>query len=434
MVERGIDRLPDSEIQPEYYSKFRCLANACPDTCCEGWQVPVDGATYAKYEECSDAVLGPAFQQLVTINPAPTSEHYGTFVTTGARCGFLSEGLCSIQKRLGEDYLGNACAAFPRVSNLVNSVVERSLDLSCPEAARLALTNEVPLHYQMRESDSERTRQMSYGSLAKTALSHSESEGVEASENGNVTLVRTFVVGLLQNRKYRLATRLRVLAQVCERLDEIASKGRPEATQGALRGFAFAMDQGLEDECLDEQPAHAARQLGLVVQLIQKRITDDFTHGRFLQLYSEFVGSIRGGQDAEFAQMAMNYAEGRKKYFEPFMERHEYMLEHYLVNNAFKTLFPFGSGTVNESLKLPGLKPISEQYMLLTSYYGIIRGILIGLAGLNKASFGADEVVRAVQLCAKTFEHSVRYPARVLSILAENGIHNCYGMAILTQG
>ena len=27
---------------PSYYKKFSCIADACPDTCCAGWQIMID--------------------------------------------------------------------------------------------------------------------------------------------------------------------------------------------------------------------------------------------------------------------------------------------------------------------------------------------------------------------------------------------------------
>ena len=27
---------------PSYYNAFSCIADACPDTCCAGWQIMID--------------------------------------------------------------------------------------------------------------------------------------------------------------------------------------------------------------------------------------------------------------------------------------------------------------------------------------------------------------------------------------------------------
>ena len=35
---------------PDYYDKFKCIAGECKDTCCAGWQVDVDDASYEYYK------------------------------------------------------------------------------------------------------------------------------------------------------------------------------------------------------------------------------------------------------------------------------------------------------------------------------------------------------------------------------------------------
>ena len=35
---------------PDYYENFRCLAGKCPHTCCEKWEVVIDGDSAALYQ------------------------------------------------------------------------------------------------------------------------------------------------------------------------------------------------------------------------------------------------------------------------------------------------------------------------------------------------------------------------------------------------
>jgi len=413
------------ELQPRYYGNFRCLADACPDTCCEGWRVGLDKKTYEKYQQCSDPVLQPAFQRLITINPPSTSaDQYATFTTSNARCTFLSDGLCSIQNRLGEQYLGAACAAFPRVANLANSVVERSLDLSCPEAARLALVDPTPLEFCLVGASTagiqKDVAQPSYGRLFNAA-------------DERITEVRRFVLSLLQNRKYPLSKRLILLGHLCDKLCEIGTDGNYRVVPELLQGFAFAIEAGLFDDHLSRCIVSPAAQLGIVLELIAERVKSDFTHRRFLQFYQEFIDGICWMPSATLEELGVHYAEAYREQYAPFMSRHEYMLENYLVNNAFKLLFPFGSQGMNRVLNVEGPRAVPVHYMLLTSYFSIIKTMLIGLAGNRGAAFGAEDVIRGVQLCSKTFEHSVTYPKRILEILATHGIEAPAGMSLLTQ-
>ena len=109
------------------------------------------------------------------------------------------------------------------------------------------------------------------------------------------------------------------------------------------------------------------------------------------------------------------------------------MLENYLVNNAFRSLFPFRSQHENRTLHEETPRTVAAQYMLLTSYFGIVKAMLIGVAGHHGPAFGIEDVIRVVQICSKTFEHSITYPKRILEILAAHGINSPEGMAVLTQ-
>ena len=40
---------------PDYYPRFRCLAGACPHSCCEGWEIVIDPASAQRYR----ALPGP---------------------------------------------------------------------------------------------------------------------------------------------------------------------------------------------------------------------------------------------------------------------------------------------------------------------------------------------------------------------------------------
>ena len=62
------------------------------------------------------------------------------------KIGHVEKGKISIWIRLSifrvaEEYLSNVYTCFPRVTNKIDEVYEMSLDVSCPEAARLILLN-----------------------------------------------------------------------------------------------------------------------------------------------------------------------------------------------------------------------------------------------------------------------------------------------------
>lgn len=59
--------------------------------------------------------------------------------------------LCKIHSGLGEEYLSDTCALYPRIMNIIDGKLERSATTSCPEIARLALLNPEGLSFEQIE-------------------------------------------------------------------------------------------------------------------------------------------------------------------------------------------------------------------------------------------------------------------------------------------
>lgn len=121
---------------PEYYHRFRCIAGACPDSCCKEWAVDVDPDAAAFYRELPGD-LGDELRAVLQ----DTDD--GTIMTIrDGRCPmWRQDGLCKIQAQLGHDALCKTCREFPRLRHDYGDFVELGLELSCPEAARLILTS-----------------------------------------------------------------------------------------------------------------------------------------------------------------------------------------------------------------------------------------------------------------------------------------------------
>lgn len=119
---------------PTYYHSFRCIAGACPDSCCKEWAVDVDPEAAARYRTLEGA-LGDRLRQVLK------DTEDGTIMNIeDGRCPmWRQDGLCRIQAELGHDALCKTCRDFPRLRHDYGDFVEMGLELSCPEAARLIL-------------------------------------------------------------------------------------------------------------------------------------------------------------------------------------------------------------------------------------------------------------------------------------------------------
>ena len=122
---------------PACYSRFRCIAHKCPDSCCKEWTVDVDPESARFYRSLEDD-LGARLRQVLK----DTDDGIIMEIENGRCPMWRDDGLCRIQAQLGHDALCKTCRDFPRLRHDYGSFVELGLELSCPEAARLILTED----------------------------------------------------------------------------------------------------------------------------------------------------------------------------------------------------------------------------------------------------------------------------------------------------
>lgn len=123
-------------IKPSYFDSFRCIAGACPDSCCQEWDVLVDPETAAFYRALPGD-LGDRLRQVLVDDP----EYGTTMEIDNRRCPmWRQDGLCRIQAELGHDALCKTCREFPRLTHDYGNFIEFGLELSCPEAAKIILS------------------------------------------------------------------------------------------------------------------------------------------------------------------------------------------------------------------------------------------------------------------------------------------------------
>ncbi len=118
---------------PDFYVDFKCLAGECPDTCCAGWSIAVDGESYGKYGQISD----PSLRSDIMSNIRESDAGLRFVNKEGGRCAMLDgDGLCRIWKNAGEEMLCNTCRKFPKIFYVDSDLALLSLAASCPAAAR----------------------------------------------------------------------------------------------------------------------------------------------------------------------------------------------------------------------------------------------------------------------------------------------------------
>lgn len=129
---------------PTFYRDFKCIADRCTDSCCIGWEIDIDSATYEKYRLMPDD-----FQKNIAVCDGVA--HF--VLTENERCPFLQkDGLCKIIFEHSEDMLCDICREHPRFYEWYGEYKDAGVGLCCEEAVRLLLESDIPLEYETVET------------------------------------------------------------------------------------------------------------------------------------------------------------------------------------------------------------------------------------------------------------------------------------------
>ena len=116
-------------ITPSFYKNFKCIAGACPDSCCQGWEVDADEDSLAYYKTLSGSLRA-------RIDSVLDKDEFGNTIFRLAdkkRCPFLNQdNLCDMHIAIGGEHTPYTCRTFPRFINDFGGTREMGISFSCP--------------------------------------------------------------------------------------------------------------------------------------------------------------------------------------------------------------------------------------------------------------------------------------------------------------
>ncbi|MFB1480284.1 flagellin lysine-N-methylase [Corallococcus sp. RDP092CA] len=348
---------------PRYMARFRCIAEACEDTCCAGLTVPISESRWSLLRQ---KVAGTPDEARVAalIQPNPdgaTGQQAGLLgKRADGHCAFLDEAkLCSLQRRYGEAVLPDGCSVFPRVLTRWGAQVEMAGSLACPETARLCLLAEdalvrepVPEEQALRPQVA---RQVASGDDAWTA--HADA-------------VREAMLRLLNRREVPLAARLFALGRMALDLGDFYFPGTasfgpeaPERLARILAGYDSAETLATLRAQLDALELPGGPWAGICAAVLRSREAA-VGSPRFLALMGDVRASYGGAETGPDEAWRLHAA--RRSALESLHgERvHQYFL-HHALNHVLR--HPF---TEAESLL--------DAVFLLVLRASVVRWVLLG--------------------------------------------------------
>lgn len=416
-----------SVLQPGYYAAFQCTAANCIETCCAGWgNVVVEKSTYECYEKCRDVALAEQFSRNIVKNTevaeAKAGQPYAFIKLENGKCPFLTrERLCQIQKKLGEQALSITCDTYPRNFNKVNEILQRALDVSCPTAAKLVLLNKQGIQFEACQINA----------TVRNALLPEIKEGNESDSKVHryFNVVQQMVIKLLQNRNYSMDQRLMLVSMFCEKLESMTELplSKQEFTDGLL-----AFETELKNKALDSVLEKCRPDIGTQVEAMMLLI-DYSLKGSTTDAFRSCVQKCKAGLDMQgvfsMQEVVAKYGEAYRQQYQPKIDKYMYILENYLVNNAFKDVYPVGP-QINAFFDEYSIRRI---HMIFVIKYTILRTILIGMAGAYKQDFNEGHMIKAIQSFEKTIGHNLSFLKQAANFMDAAQIRGTAGCLLLLK-
>lgn len=388
---------------PKYLKEFKCIGGECEDSCCIGWDIDIDKITFRQYYKVKDQEMKKMFQKNVHNNEycQALDVDYGKVkLKKDKRCPFLDKcNYCIIQSKLGEEYLSNVCTSFPRILNKIDGYYEMSLDVSCPEAARILLLKEEGIEFEENEE-----------TLGKHIIS-SEID-TKSKEFKNLPIkyfkeIRDLSIKIIKNRKFDLNRRLYILGEFINELEEELKYNYENVLK-----FIKEYDINSVKDPYEKDDFSYLLQVDFFKKTMKYLNILNEVDSLLFKDYTREVMTGFNFEDDNISKYANIYIEAFEEYSKEYMIKNSFIFENYLVNFIYNYMFPFSE---NQS--------VFDGYIMLLMRYSFIRFYLVGKYIVNKNE-SKEEIVRFIQVFSKSIVHHRNYLVNLLKYIKEKEFNN----------
>ncbi len=351
MAEKKISIPVRTALMPIFYKDFHCLASACRDNCCGGWEIAFSKKDYLRIKRAAKSeklkeVLSNGMSRL-------RDQQIGTFyahfkVGPDGVCAFQTdEKLCLLQLECGEETLPEVCRCYPRKNFYTPAAREFALSPSCEGV--LALLWDLPQGIDFWEEP-----------LPKKDWGLVEAEPRLA----RFADIRSFCVDVLQKRSLSFSRRVRLLGVLIQRLAELGWGG-----EGVVDGWlAWGTEQmqnpsaAVLESPLPERSSFLSGNIYTLLELYQNTGTKE------KELYRSLFSAISADEDWEkngLGQFRIDTKQYQRleEQLNGLLGWSDYFFENLMVLIAFYEMFP----------KLLTPEKLWRSYVDLCSLYSFFR-------------------------------------------------------------
>ncbi|MBT2292291.1 flagellin lysine-N-methylase [Paenibacillus albidus] len=395
---------------PGYMQKFQCTGAACEDTCCSLWEITIDKSTYEKYKQIPDKSIREDVNRNLMRNSRDNGAHASFIMNqkTG-NCPMLCNGLCSIQAKLGEDFLSQTCSTYPRVLNKRNDSIEVSALLSCPEIARLVLFSKDSMNFShATELPTPNLMVKNQGELSKTKTKCSFA-------------IRDLAVEVLRDHQFSLQHRLIILGVLLDNAANPFVAGEYAETLTFLDEFRDELQINQELRNYDIFASDDQFQFQFLNNTLMHHLNEFLWNTRYNECLNEYLKGIQSN-GSSLSESLSTYRKVRKEIYDPYYKQNEYHMENYLINHVYQTFV--ADALVDSNL--------FNFFLKLVADYSFIRLHLIGMAAYRQ-ELTDDMVIKLIQSYTKNYKFSNKFSDAILKDMAAQNISYLGGMSLLIK-
>lgn len=389
---------------PKKCKDFECIGGKCEDTCCKEWDIEIDKDTFNDYSKVKNSSMSLMIKDSIIKNDDCTGYDldYGIIrLNDKKRCPFLDDkNLCMIYSKIGKEYLSNICTHYPRILNKIDNKYEISLDVSCPEAARLILNEKERTTFISCEKD-----------LNKYIINceyNTNSKKVKNSPIKYIKEIRKASIDIIQNRDFNFANRLYILGDFLKKLEEV-SQDNCRVIPEFINRYSVEKVANL----YNKDKTRYIFQIAFFKNIIDySKLYENTLNGSFKRYTKQILINFDINNIEKLKENTEYYINLFIDYDKSIIRKYEYIFENYIVNFMYNNLFPFSESD-----------NMFEGYIMLVIRYSFIRLYLVSLY-MNNKDENLENIIKVIVSFTRTIEHDKSYLSNMLKYVKEQKYDN----------
>lgn len=315
--------------QPGYFNDFYCVGGACQSSCCANWRIDWKASEVDKLRSAGNA--SPQLRELIEKSFVLSEAKQFDFridLTDSNDCPFHNEeGLCCIQKELGEDYLSHTCRVYPRFYFMSRSVVYRYCRLTCPYTMELLLNNEKAADLVNKTINKEENLEM--------LLEDTDSNLKKRPDIKYFNEIFEFFYGIISDKRHSVEDSIVLGALAAQALTKLAEGGDIDRIPETLKLLNTQMHNGAQLKQIENIKPNYSLKLGFLSQL-----TDEVSRDKYR------LDTMTALKDDEGKFNIDLYNEGERR-LNDYLQTKPYAMRNIALNLLFELTVPFKSKDFN---------------------------------------------------------------------------------------